>query len=695
MKKRGLALLMAVVMMMSVGLAAAEGWQSSSGRWWYSYADGSFAQNTWMNDGSLYYFDGAGWMVTGWQQIGGTWYYFAPSGAMATGWLQIGGTWYYVAPSGAMVTGWQEIGSTWYYFTSGGAMATGWQKIGGDWYYFDPSGAMHTGWLQLAEGWYWFGSSGAMRTGIVNIDGTKYKFDTNGLWIADYIPTGWVNKDGGYSYILDDGTPAKGWQSIQGNWYYFDENAIMVTGWLQTPDAWYFFNGNGAMVTGSIVINGVMYIFDDSGRYVSEHAMGDIDFQGKTVYIYDYWSGSKDWHNDDPESDLYKYRKSLEEKYNCKIIQTQLGDWGSCAYQMADYVEDGGNGDDSLALFIIEPGKVFELVRDGMAAPWSYDFSGEKWNKASLDYAPAGGKIYAVSTGKSEPRGLLYFNKRVLEEAGIDWNTIYDAQKNGTWTWAMFENMLKTVTRDTDNDGVNDIYGLIGSLDDFSTLATFSNGGAFFDYDANGKLQPVMGSDATVNALNWSKDVFTRYWAPTPEGANWDWYKDDWKKGHAGFYMYQAYGGFNDNSEMADMEDEWGAVAFPTSGEGENCLTVASDNMTLIPALYDAETNAALATIYDEWTNPVPGHENDDSWIGNKYNYTDKRAVDETYAMLREPEHEVVNKVYLLGTANDVLGTSLLWQLGNSTPAELIKAGMSAWQALCDNFNETMASLFR
>ena len=131
----------------------------------------------------------------------------------------------------------------------------------------------------------------------------------------------------------------------------------------------------------------------------------------------------------------------------------------------------------------------------------------------------------------------------MLEEAGIDWNTIYDAQANGTWTWAMFEDMLKTITRDTDNDGVNDIYGIIGSGDDMYVCATFANGGCFFDFDENGQIYPAMNSDATISALSWGKEIQANYWAPTPEGANWDWYKDAWKQGYCGFYMYQTYGG--------------------------------------------------------------------------------------------------------------------------------------------------------
>ena len=416
-----------------------------------------------------------------------------------------------------------------------------------------------------------------------------------------------------------------------------------------------------------------------------------IDFGGKDVYIYNYWD-SADWPErfnrdlSDEEQAQVDYRNWLQETYNVKLHEIMRGDWGTCAEEMTNFVATPE--DDKLAIFIIEPGKVGTLVANGVAAPIDYDLSAEKWNQADIALWSKNNKVYGLYTGKSEPRQCLYFNKRVLTEAGIDWNTIYDLQKEGKWTWAAFEDMLKTITRDTDNDGANDIWGILGSGDDMYCCAVFGNGGAFFDVDADGKLYPAMDSDAVKSALTWGKELQAKYWAPTPEGANWDWFKEAWKQGYCGFYMYQTYGGFNDNSEMADMADEWGCVAFPVPEEGGNYITINSDNITLIPSCYDADTVAKLMFIYDMWTNNTPGYDDDDAWIGNKYNYTDERAVDETYAMLREPEHVAVNRVVVLGTQNDVLGNSLLWALGGeSTPAELIEAGMPEWQARCDTYN--------
>ena len=73
-------------------------WIQSGNRWWYRHADGGYTRNGWeLINGSWYYFDNAGWMLSN-QWIGN--YYVGGSGAMLTD------TWigdYYVDASGKWV----------------------------------------------------------------------------------------------------------------------------------------------------------------------------------------------------------------------------------------------------------------------------------------------------------------------------------------------------------------------------------------------------------------------------------------------------------------------------------------------------------------------------------------------------------------------------------------------------------------
>lgn len=158
---------------------AAGSWQTTSGRWWWRNADGSYPRSCWKQIGGAWYlFDSSGYMLTGWQKVNGIWYYLHGSGAMATGWTKVGGSWYWFNGSGAMQTGWINLGGAWYWLNGSGAMITGWQQVGGTWYYFYGSGAMaQSCWV----GDYYLTSSGAMAT---NQRVGSWWVGADGRWVA-------------------------------------------------------------------------------------------------------------------------------------------------------------------------------------------------------------------------------------------------------------------------------------------------------------------------------------------------------------------------------------------------------------------------------------------------------------------------------------------------------------------------------
>lgn len=418
----------------------------------------------------------------------------------------------------------------------------------------------------------------------------------------------------------------------------------------------------------------------------------DIDFGGATLYLDYYW-------NPDPrkaeptqeEQDRYDFQDWIQATYNVNVVEEQWSDWGGISTELVNFV---GAPDGSLRAVVLPPDFVGGPMANDALAAWNgegalINLEDDFWNDSTVSFMTKGDKVYGVTTGNSEPRGCLYFNKPILEAAGIDWNTIYDMQADGTWTWEAFEDMLKQIQKDTDNDGVIDIWGMTGSNVDLYRCAVFCNGGSFFDYDDEGKLAITAGSDNTLEALAWAKDIWNTYGYQQPADGSWDYYKDAWKQNFCGFYMYQTYGGFNDQHEFGTEDGvDWGCVAVPVGPKGETYMNVVSDNVWVIPNVYDAETTAKIAYIYSLWHGPVPGYEDDDdAWIGNKYNFTDDRAVDETYASLRQPEHCATDKCLYLGSINDVEGSDFLWNLGGSTPAELLESKTPVWQGLLDAFN--------
>ena len=77
-------------------VVAVNQWIRDGNRWWYRHADGSYTTNGWeVINGAWYYFDGAGWMVTGWLKRPSDVYYLTRKRSDGNGagssW---GSTWY-------------------------------------------------------------------------------------------------------------------------------------------------------------------------------------------------------------------------------------------------------------------------------------------------------------------------------------------------------------------------------------------------------------------------------------------------------------------------------------------------------------------------------------------------------------------------------------------------------------------------
>lgn len=94
----GLAAALCFTAPMATEAAGTEGWQQGTNGWWYLLEDGTYYANSFQTIGDVdYYFDGSGYMATGWRAINGNWYYL-DYGYMVTNSYVEGG--YYVGANG-------------------------------------------------------------------------------------------------------------------------------------------------------------------------------------------------------------------------------------------------------------------------------------------------------------------------------------------------------------------------------------------------------------------------------------------------------------------------------------------------------------------------------------------------------------------------------------------------------------------
>ena len=124
------------------------------------------------------------------------------------------------------------------------------------------------------------------------------------------------------------------------------------------------------------------------------------------------------------------------------------------------------------------------------------DFSEEKWQANGVhEVMSKGDAIYGMRGIAPEPKGGIYFNKRLLEEAGITADSIYELQENGEWTWDKFEELCSQVQADTDNDGVIDRYAMVNFRSTFYNEAVASNYGDYIAMDDKGNFGTASWQD--------------------------------------------------------------------------------------------------------------------------------------------------------------------------------------------------------
>ncbi|MCQ2524039.1 MAG: extracellular solute-binding protein [Lachnospiraceae bacterium] len=415
---------------------------------------------------------------------------------------------------------------------------------------------------------------------------------------------------------------------------------------------------------------------------VLKDADGNVyDLGGMEIVIRDWFSSpDRAEAKTDFEEAQYEYQDWVQETYNFKIHSETIGDWGSVVQDFVDYATAGG--DDNNYVFTLRNDPAFlSAISSGLVYDLStidcldFDSPAMKLNHVAELYTMHG-SIYAMRSGNAEPRTGIYFNRRILQEAGVNPDDIYDMQANDTWTWDAFTEILEKVQQDTDNDGTIDIWGIAVNEGVMTTAAIFSNGGQMVGVDASGNYTYEFENPNTLEALEWCRDTFTKYDWNGPEGEDgsapsWDYYQGQFKNGGAAFFVDQQYCATPGNL-LYDMEDELGFVMFPKGPKGSMCQT-SGDNSFVLPSCYDADRAWKIAFAYSVYTDLVPGYEDYNAYINTtRTGNFDSRAAEETVpAMIK---NEVVD--YSAIIPNLDTGAPFLWVVGpNCAPISEIADG--------------------
>ena len=96
----------------------------------------------------------------------------------------------------------------------------------------------------------------------------------------------WVNNNGTWSYVKEDGSIAKGWIKDNDCWYAFDDNGAMRTGWIASNEHWYFMGESGVMQADAWVEdNGARYYIKGTGVMAKDYVKDGYELteDGKAI----------------------------------------------------------------------------------------------------------------------------------------------------------------------------------------------------------------------------------------------------------------------------------------------------------------------------------------------------------------------------------------------------------------------------
>ncbi len=432
------------------------------------------------------------------------------------------------------------------------------------------------------------------------------------------------------------------------------------------------------------------------------------DLGGMEIVIRDWWTA---WPPTDDDVAKTEYDEAKEEyldwiqtTYNFKIHQEKLDEWGDTPQKFVDYASAPDDGANYVWVLRRDPA-VMSAMASGLMKDLSklscLDFSAKKFQlNKTHELFKYGDAIYAMYGDYSEPRTGMYFNERLLKEAGIDPEEIYDLQKNGQWTFDKFEELCKKVRQDKNNDGVYEVYAFGCNNGVMTEQAVYSNGGEFVGKDASGKFVYKVDDPKTVEGLNWARDMFTEYRLQDPEGAEWDYYKNAFLNGEFVFLPDQAYLMNNDLKPAYDadgnltnpgMTDPVGFVMFPKGPQMSDYTNCWDNNLMCIPGNYSDEKAWKIAFAWNLYTDAnvaLPGFEDYKAWKNQYANgvVSDLRAINETLDMMTTKG--MVTYHGLIPTID--MGPWLTWQVFPNCPpiSETIEAHRAEFMTAIDEANK-------
>lgn len=163
------------------------------------------------------------------------------------------------------------------------------------WAVFDQT-VDRSGWVEKDGQYSYRDFHGQKITGWLTLGDQTYYFGEDKLmhtgWLEEngnryhfgtdgIMNVGWTNVEDMRCYFDAAGALHTGWLDVGGKRYYLNERGAMVSGWNEIDGKTYYFGENGAMYTGWNTLAENVYFFEPSGALVT----GRVELDGKRYYF--------------------------------------------------------------------------------------------------------------------------------------------------------------------------------------------------------------------------------------------------------------------------------------------------------------------------------------------------------------------------------------------------------------------------
>ena len=288
-----------------------------------------------------------------------------------------------------------------------------------------------------------------------------------------------------------------------------------------------------------------------------------IDLGGRTIRVAAWWDPKPAGNTVDEQARLEKIAE-LEQKYNFTF------EWITVPYEeyMDKLTTSTLSGEPFADIAIIEYRRVIPLIKQGLVLPISeFTTATDDINNEQrlLTKLPAiGGGEYSFYPPFVSIFGM-YYNRELVKRLGVkDPQELFEA---GQWNWETFLDLAKQATRDTDNDGVIDVYGYSGWAADAARHFGVANGVLFVNED----LTLGMDDPRMIEALEFVNRLYNVENVVKVKTGN----KMDWTEGNT-FKDGDVLMALNFDWNLDNLTFEVGVVPNPPGPQSDGKYTFAN-----------------------------------------------------------------------------------------------------------------------